>query len=362
MNIGNFPYGSPAHFRVKRGYDYKQKSWDSLEDYYERRESREYHSWPYDDDWMRDAVNNQLHIVNEDKLLTQFVDWHGIQSMTRLKDLTTGEVVEFQAPKRGNHAFARKKRRQFQAINKGLDGMEWYSQIEGRGIMFRTHLIFLTLTYKRGDLPLDKQTSWQYCTKEVAKFRYKLSRLLRCGIASITVKEGTRDGYPAPHIMVVLNTPVTVKRHVNGEGMVTYRLQNGKLLGRLRGFWSHGFIDVQGVASGSKPIEYVSKYMTKGFSQSAIERYKEGGAAGLSKNELVFLKTHAWQKVFRLRAVHVSVHFKNLLNRLDSTVHQSQHGVWAYDGSEYLSLSEFYQRMQEKYNSVVPPKGEGVRN
>jgi hypothetical protein len=160
--------------------------------------------------------------------------------------------------------------------------------------------------------------------------------------------------------MIILNSPVTVKRHVNGNGIVTYRLQNGKLLGRFRGFWKHGFIDVQGVASGTKPIEYVSKYMTKGFSQSAIERYKDGGQGGLTKNERIFLKTHAWQKVFRLRPVHVSVHFRNLLNRLDSDLHQSQHGVWVYDGSTSLKLSEFYALMQERYAPVIPPKAEGV--
>jgi hypothetical protein len=301
-----------------------------------------------------------LHIVDEDKLLGQFVDWHGIQSMTRLKDLLSGEVLEFQAPKRGNHAYARKKRRQFKEITSCMDRLEWFAQVPGRGVMFRTHIIFITLTYKRGDLPIDKQTAWQYCTGEVAKFRYKLSRLLRCGIASITVKEGSQDGYPAPHLMIILNQPVTVKRHVNKHGMVTYRLQNGNLLNRLRGFWNHGFIDVQGVASGTKPIEYVSKYMTKGFSQSAIDRYKERGRDGLNKHEAIFLKTHAWQKVFRLRPVHVSVHFKNLLNRLDSSLAQSQHRVWAYDGSTTLKLSEFYALMQERYSPVIPPRAEGV--
>jgi len=120
----------------------------------------------------------------------------------------------------------------------------------------------------------------------------------------------------------------------------------------------HGFVDVEGVASGAEPIQYVLKYMTKGISKSLLDRYKEYGLDGLTKKDMTFVKTIAYQKLFNLRPMHVSAQLKARLNtsgRLDSNISQSQHGYWYYHKTEYMKSSEFWAMYEKMRESAIPP-------
>ena len=107
-------------------------------------------------------------------------------------------------------------------------------------------------------------------------------------LCKITVKEAQKDGYPAPHIILFLESPVTVKLHKGKSGQ-SWRIVDPhtlKRLGkdpalrrmahtrhvdaiRLNPVWKHGFIDIQGIVKGDRfrnrknAVCYAYKYLTK---------------------------------------------------------------------------------------------------
>jgi len=357
MSVEN-SYYSPAWYRKRNNIPSNQLDFDNLDEYLESQSRRK--SWKYDDKRLHDAIVAGCHIVKEDDLLDEFFNWHSQESVTTLKNMD-GESVSFQAPRRGNYTFAKEKKKLRKYIENGLKGLKLWWPIGGRSKLFYTHLLMLTVTFTRlnhvGD-DLEKQTDWQYCTKEVSKLRSKIARALGVSIASVTVKEGCLDGYPAPHILIMFDRPVLIYRHVSKSGKVSYRLQNGQLLKTIKKYWKNGFVDIEGVAGGAEPVKYVLKYMTKGLSKDLMERYQKYGIDGIRKNEMTFVKTHAYQKLFRLRPVHVSAQFKARLNssgRLDNNSPQSQHGVWYYSNTSYMKFTEYWKMKEESYSAIVPP-------
>jgi len=349
-------YCSPAWYRKRNNIPSNQLDFDNLDEFIERRSKRK--SWKYDDKRLHDAIVAGCHVVKEDDLVKSFFDWHEIESITTMIN-PQGENVTFQAPRRGNYSFARKKKKLMNWIEDGLKGLKLWWPAGGRSVMFYTHILMITLTHKRSGDPREKQEAWQNETDEIRKWRSKVARALGVSIASITVKEGTENGFPASHVLLMLDKPVLVFRHVGQKGKITYRLQNNTVLGKLKRFWPHGFVDVEGVASKSEePIKYVLKYMTKGLSKNCIDKYRKEGLDGLKKHEITFVKTHSYQKLFRLRPVHISSQFKARLNssgRLDSNGPQSQHGLWRYSTTEYMSYDKYWSMRQESYLSANPP-------
>ena len=88
-------------------------------------------------------------------------------------------------------------------------------------------------------------------------------------LCKITVKEAQEDGYPAPHLIVLLDNPTTVRLH-RGKGGQSWRISDPRTLRRigkdpalrrlsrirhadaisLNPIWKYGFIDVQGIVKG----------------------------------------------------------------------------------------------------------------
>lgn len=348
-------YGSPAWHRVRRNIPSSQLDFDNLDEYLKLQSRRK--SWKYDDKRLHDAIVAGCHIVKEEDLLNEFFNWHSQETVTTLANMD-GESISFQAPRRGNYTFSKKKKKVMAYVENGLSKLKLWWPIGGRTKLYYTHMLLITLTYSRTCDVLEKQQCWQFSTDEIRKFRYKLGRALGVSIASITVKEGCQDGYPSPHVLIMLDRPVLVFRHVSKRGKLTYRLQNGQLLNRLRKYWPHGHIDAEGVASGAEPVKYVLKYMTKGLSKDLIDRYQKHGIDGIKEYEMTFVKTHAYQKLFRLRPVHISAQFKARLNtsgRLDSNSSQSQHGTWYYRKTSYMNYREYWAMKEEYYSSIIPP-------
>ena len=357
-------YGSPSWHRQKLGIPSNQLNFDNLDEFYQRRSKNR--SWKYDDEVLRNAIDSGVSIVQQKDLLDTFINWHLTESVTKFKN-EKGEMVAVQAPRRGNYSYARKKKKVLNWIDDGLSGLKLWWPVGGRSVMFKTHLLLVTPTYKQNynfkteklSWEFECQKAWQHITSEVAKFRSKTGRALKTSINSITVKEGTEKGFPAPHLLIMLDRPITVFKHVNRDGDVTYRVQNNAILKTLKGFWKHGFVDVEGVASESKDaVGYVLKYMTKGLSQAVIEKYQQYGISGLKKHDITFLKTHSYQKLFNLRPVQISAQFKARLNssgRLDNNGAQSQHGVWYYYNTEYMDYRDYWKMRNESVKEVLPP-------
>lgn len=357
-------YGSPEWHRRVRGIPSKQLNFDSMGEYYEvRSKSR---SWKYDDDFLKNGILSGVSIVQQKDLLDTFINWHLTESVVTFKS-NEGQSFSIQAPRRGNYTFAKEKKKILDWIGKGLDKLDLWVPIGNRTVMFKTHLLLFTLTYTQHHHPIREklswefecQQAWQYSTSEIAKFRSKLARALNTSISSITVKEGTENGFPAPHVLYMSDKPITVFRHINKHGDVTFRIQDNSLLRKIKSFWKHGFVDTQGIVSKSHDsVGYVLKYMTKGLSQAVIEKYQKSGINGLTKHDITFLKTHSYQKLFNLRPVQISAQFKAHLNpsgRLDNNGAQSQHAVWYYYNTKHMDYRDYWELRRSATIEVVPP-------
>jgi hypothetical protein len=206
-------------------------------------------------------------------------------------------------------------------------------------------LITLTIDHNL----MTPQEAWTHLSNEIAKFKRQASRVLGVKhINCITSKEGTKSDYPAPHIVVLSDSPQIVYPHKSGSkkhlGQITYRLRNYQLVTGLQKAWKHGYIDVQGIVNGQvidqenkssmSAVKYIFKYLVKAV------HLPEG--EGLEGNTA--LNTNAWQKLFRMRPIHISKSFKACV-RLDTLTHQSRQSdstSFSYVGREYCKLKDFY--------------------
>lgn len=215
--------------------------------------------------------------------------------------------------KRGNSTYAKKKRKLAWQINQGMKGMEWdYECNNSRNIVRDTHLILITLTFDRK--LTSKEKAWHLLTaegKELNKLQANISKIFGKN-ATWKIKEGTVSGYPAPHILVMLDRPIRAFRYRG-----TWRIQSNSKVERLKEKWKFGFLDVRAIVSNkiknSNVIGYLTKYLTK-FVSFKYEPGKKVKVDDLGKEATAIL-TNVWNKVYRSRDV-LSKSFKQRLNAI----------------------------------------------
>jgi len=312
-------------------------------------------SWKYDEAETQTAVRDGSLQLNQETLCNDFLAWQLDASITVIRNMETGEKVQHLAPKRGNKAHAAKYSKKLFEIEMGLNEMrlDW-PRAKGRDNLWMCRALLITLTYDHKKITC--QDAWRDISKEIAKFKIKLKRVMQFHkIVTIAVKEGTTSGYPAPHLMVIMDIPVTCRKRyspfakkylyrVNSDVMYYGVHDEGKPEKKgMVDCWTHGFIDVQGIVNnqilhGKKKktaAAYLFKYLTKAVDISATD----------SKKKRLGVSTHAYQKLFHLRPLHICKKLKlEIVARLDSYLHQSQQtrrGIWKYDSSRRCLLTEF---------------------
>lgn len=276
---------------------------------------------------MIDAIGQGLVEFNEDKALEYYIDWMQTDNELHFINEETGEDLRVQAPKRGNQTYARRKYRSMKKVVDGMDKLDFDFQAVGRPGLFRhTHLLLITLTFDPSKV--SKERAWYLCSTRggaLNLFRANLTNKLGSK-ASITVKEAQESGYPAPHILIMLDRPVRAIRHVGRKDhTISWRLQDPEVLRDVKEKWSHGFMDVEAVVRrGSKfkgyssPVMYLAKYLVKGMN---VEKYPELRTAKSMKDVhgkklRIALNTHFWNKLFRMRDIYISKAFKERLNMI----------------------------------------------
>ena len=312
-------------------------------------------SWKYDEAETQRLIKAGSIQLDKTTLCNDFLAWQLDASITILRNMKTGEKVRHLAPKRGNKAHAAKYRKKLYDIEIGLNELklDWPKAI-GRDKYWMCRALLITLTYDHKKISC--QDAWRDISKEIAKFKIKLKRVMQFhSLVTIAVKEGTTSGYPAPHIMVIMDIPVTCKKRYSPYAKKNlYRINCDKLYYGVhedgandkKGMvdcWPHGFIDVQGIVNNSvldgkekrSAASYLFKYLTKAIDVGSAET--ETKSLGVS--------THAYQKLFHLRPLHICKKLKlEIAARLDILLHQSQHsttGIWKYDSSQYCKLTEY---------------------
>jgi hypothetical protein len=229
--------------------------------------------------------------LSQDDLLTAYREWRNDDVILHFED-SNGEYAEATSPKRGNWVYAWKKRKKMKYLQTGMDGLVWdYEVPHSRSTVIRkTHLIFITLTYARH---YTVQDSWRLTSSRggaLNRFSARLSKILG-NKATYKAKEAQESGYAAPHIMVILDRPVTAFKH--GK---TWRIRDRRLVQKIKDAWPYGFVDVQacvgGKVRGRNPISYMMKYATKTLRRDTT-----------TKSARIAELTHAWNKVFGTRDV-----------------------------------------------------------
>jgi len=311
--------------------------------------------------------------VDQNRLFVEFLKWQDKATVNVLHDLATGDRFAFLSPKRGNLAYARKQNRKLNSLMVSMARLKWDFEVPSarEKAMRKTHRVLITFTYDQNRYTC--QEAWSRVTKDIKKFKVQMTRIMGMdeqhigkngriyhkrrpsGEASVTVKEGTLNGYPAPHMIVLLDHPVLVFRHQNRKGEATWRVQSNRILLGVKSKWQQGFIDIQGVVNDvvsdgectSEALPYLFKYLAKAYKMAPSIDIEN-----LSDSTKLALVTHAWNKLFRLRSLHISKQFKERTNpqRLDYNDIESQQRCshyWTFEEAVPTKLTEFCDVVSE---------------
>lgn len=252
--------------------------------------------WRYDRAELRSNLANGKVTLDDPRHQGRFLDWMRDDSVNVFQDRSTGERVYSPVCRRGSRQYAMKKARQRDEFLEGIrrKTLDWP---HGSNPNFRdTCALLITLTFDKKRF--SKEQAWACLSSteiEGSDVRTGVLNNLTANLRSIlgplckiTVKEAQDDGYPAPHIIVFLDSPVTVKLHRSRYGQ-SWRISDPHILKRLgkdpalrklsrtrhvdaillNPVWKHGFIDIQGIVKGERfrnrrdAVSYAYKYLTK---------------------------------------------------------------------------------------------------
>lgn len=252
---------------------------------------------------MREALHNGQTTVEQDDLVRSYREWKSTDVV--LTFAKGEEEIEVIGSKRGNRPYAIKKWRKLKQLNAGMDRLKWDHEIpkSRKHVKRKTHLLFITPTFAR-DRSI--QEAWRLCTSRgqaMNIFSAKLYKILG-NKATFKVKEAQSSGYPAPHILCIIDRPVTAFKHKNH-----WRVQNRQIVEQIKAAWPYGHCDIQacvdGKVEGRGVMSYIMKYQTKTVDVDWLSPKQ------LNIAEL----THSWNKIYGMRDV-ISKQFMQRLNTL----------------------------------------------
>ncbi|MBE6519396.1 MAG: hypothetical protein E7Z70_07695 [Thermoplasmata archaeon] len=309
-------------------------------------------------DWTHESQELMFELVEEDlsmldpELQAEFLDWVESSDYNKFRNKESGEFVYALVAKRGNVPYAVRKMKKRDALVDALDGKAFDHPIPGSHDKRMTRLLLITPTFAQYLLSMEEAwASLRSTPIEGSKTPFNLLNKLNANITKIFGKHGTliakeaqANGYPAPHIIVVLDRPVMVKRHVGKDGRISWRLCDSRILNRIgkgdmmrklcRGsyrdaiaknpIWKYGFIDFEGIVteegskSGRDALMYPFKYLVKCLTEdgsSSIKDLKDISSVK-DKSLRTMLFTHLGNKCFRTRDISSGKGFKDRVGML----------------------------------------------
>lgn len=235
---------------------------------------------------------------------------------------------------RGNSAHAYRKKRRIQPIIDAYGDKEYSSEVVGsRSSELRhAHAVIITFSFTRENttqthtkqgFPIKAWKSWDAWESLkgekslLNQFKVELSRIVGSSYGSCTVKEGSQDMYPAPHMVVIFDKPILAHRW--GKQWLLGRANDRSLVDRIQAIWermSGSHCKINAVISKGG-FSYVFKYITKSID------IKGSDLSAMSKDERVTLNTHLNQSLHNLNDVISPAFLRKLdyvreLNLLDS--------------------------------------------
>lgn len=233
--------------------------------------------WPYEPGELITKLVNGEMSISDPRLQAILLDWIESADYNKFLNLESGDVVYAQVAKRGNVVYATRKTKKRDALKTALDGKVFDEPIKGFRNRRRTRLLLCTVNFDRSRFTAEQAWAALRSTPvEGLDYTYNVMNSLNANISKIfgkhgtlTSKEAQSSGYPAPHLIFVLDEPVTVERHIGKDGHISWRICDHRILNRigkgslmrklarvdhhaaidLNPIWKHGFIDFEGIVS-----------------------------------------------------------------------------------------------------------------
>ena len=308
--------------------------------------------WKYGADLIADLVLGNK-TLRDDDIQKELLDWMLTDEVNVFRNRQTDQVVYALAAKRGNPAYAAKKGEVLNQVIDAVSKKEFDTAVPGlRDSRFRyTRLLLVTLTFSHTRYTAEEAWSLLRSSPLDIEIEYGALNNFGANISSIfgsngklTCKEADGNGYPAPHIIILLDRPVLVKKHNNKDGTTSWRLANDHVLKRVgkddtsrrrsrenteaatleNPIWTHGIMDIKGIVKNerfgrfSNGFTYVFKYLIKTVS---IKRYAELADTDSIKDlkdrsVRTMMYTHLGNKCFRTRDIVIGRAFKDRIGLL----------------------------------------------
>lgn len=233
----------------------------------------------------------------DDWLQETFLDYIEKQVRIEFYNYDTHEFFYAPVAKRGNLYYAMKKGAVRDEISEAMSGIAFDEPVPGFRNLRRTRLLFVTLTFDPRKFTAERAWAALKSTRPegidniynvINGFTANISKIFGTN-GKLVSKEAQANGYPAPHLLIVLDEPVLVRRkRVRGD-IVKWYIEDPAILRRLgkddesrrivrsdyraavdsNPVWKHGFFDIEGVISDQKfngrknVCAYLFKYMSK---------------------------------------------------------------------------------------------------
>jgi len=344
---------------------------------------------------MSDCLRGDTKLLDPE-LQAVFLDWMGSVDYNLFRNIETGGDYYAMCCRRGNVVYATRKTNKEKEIRNALEGKEFDYPVAGFRNRRMTRLLFVTLNFDREQFTMEEAWAALRSTPiEGTSYVYNVINSFNANIrkifgphGSLVCKESQKSGYPAPHIILLLDEPVMVEyRDSNGKG--SWRLCDPKTLRRigkdsqlrklafkdhrkairLNPIWKYGFCDFEGIVSGERfknrkdAISYPFKYLTKCLTdaeESKISGYDTINEIG-DESLKTALFTHLGNKCFGTRDISFGKGFKDRIGMLPTAKSEGQSSwkrIRTLTGSEYNLISELKNREAVKqFRSVCFAQG-----
>ena len=313
-------------------------------------ESPESGCW-YDPRWLMDALLSGEFHLKDRHLQRSFIKWVKKEEVSEFYNLRTAEMIYIPVPKRGNMAYVMNKASRRNEMIKAISDKVFDWPDPCNPALRWTRMLFVTVTFdpKR----FTQEEAWASIKSTGSRERHHLYGEINRLDANLSkifgphgkllCKEAQSNGYPAPHMILVLDEPIQV-RMINGKRGVKWVPVDETILRRIgtdpesralcetdysagidaNPIWKNGFIDFEGIVSESRfrgrrsvvsyPFKYLTKCLTRddAFSASDIECIDDVKDPKLR----TALYTHYCNKCFRNRDITYGKGFRDRIGLL----------------------------------------------
>ena len=327
---------------------------------------------------MQDLISGKRSLDDTD-LQGTTMDWLESKDYNHFKNLKDGTDIFSLVCKRGNKVYATRKSIKMDEMIKLLNNGNFDYPIGSSGQYRMTRVVFITVTFD--EKQYTKEAAWaslrstsiedaEHTHEIINKFDANLSKIFGKH-GKLVCKEAQENGYPVPHMLLILDRFIRVKLHKGPNGY-SWRIDDPQILRRLgkdpqsrkltfkdhekairtNPVWKHGFFDIQGIVKGTElkkhknAFTYLFKYLIK---CPDVEKYPDLKKMkcfddSIDKGLKTTLYTHLGNKCFRTRDISFGKGFKERLGLLSSkTSTDNSNQIW----KRLRTIPEFI------YNSIV---------